>query len=365
MNRSKARVVTVAYVCFAITGLCCSLPGIILPAWHLKDETAAFLFLTISSGSTLGALLIGRSLRRTVCLGFLFVSIASVGWASLNGGAIPLGLVWGLGLGMIMTALSLMSAVFSTRRAVTLMRLNFLWSLGATVCPIIITPSLKSFGPGSILLSLAGLGIVLAGMTTFLPTSNPTLERERAPMSITGLPSTLVLATVLGPGIEAAAGAWLATYAHRYHGDSHLALELPMLFWGGLFANRMLSWFLPTVLDHAIWLRASLVLTSIASVLLLVPASSVLLCVASSSIGFGLGPLYPQFLSRVLARKNNRLIFFMAGLSSAAIPWATGMVSGKSGSLQLGVIVLALCSFALLASGWQHTKAPVLDTDGR
>jgi fucose permease len=68
-------------------------------------------------------------------------------------------------------------------------------------------------------------------------------------------------------------------------------------------------------------------------------------------IGYGLGPIYPLLLAVALQYSDNTLIFFVAGLGSASLPWLTGVTSSAASSLRMGLWVPLLASLVLLFLG--------------
>jgi fucose permease len=68
-------------------------------------------------------------------------------------------------------------------------------------------------------------------------------------------------------------------------------------------------------------------------------------------VGFGLGPVYPLLLAIALQYSENTLIFVVAGLGSAFLPWATGVVSSSTASLRTGLLVPLAASILMLTLG--------------
>ena len=61
--------------------------------------------------------------------------------------------------------------------------------------------------------------------------------------------------------------------------------------------------------------------------------------------------LDPLLLAQVLGYSENPLIFTIAGLGSAFLPWLTGAVSASASSLRIGLLVPLAASLLMLALG--------------
>jgi fucose permease len=158
----------------------------------------------------------------------------------------------------------------------------------------------------------------------------------------------LILGTILAPGIEAARSGWLGTYADRYVASLFITIATPSCFWAGLLMSRVLA-FLPgadSYLEKSI--RALPLLVVAGTATLVLPLHPGIFLASAFVVGFGLGPLYPALLSRVLDIRQNGAIFFLAGVASSVVPWITGQVSGASRSLRAGMMVPVLGALTML-----------------
>ena len=346
------------YLGFAATGVGIALPGAILPAlllrWRLLDGQAGRLFLLAFIGSSLGALLVRSTLHRTIALGSLSTAISSFGLAltppRARGDTPDLIIVFfGLGLGLVMTSTSILrqrqSAHSPAATANEMLRLNFVWAAGACACPALTFHALATGRLGAVLGTFAAAFFALALWSTFSGPDNTTPSPARASGNFGSLfrlvPLPLILMTVLVTGVEASAGGWLATYARR--GGLHLGatVEASTCLWAGLLLSRFV-WSFSTQEATRI-LRGSLLLTAIAAFLLVAPRvadrGGSLLLLAAFLLGFGIGPTYPLLLARVARFHQGGAIFFLAGIGAAILPWLTGIVSGRNGSLRAGFAV--------------------------
>ena len=276
-----------------------------------------------------------------------------------------------------MTALSLTSSALPGSNGVVLMRLNFLWAVGAWACPSAVGLALHLLQVRRVPLLAAVVAALLGIATTLLVRvqsgGGPALpafrvgakaggeisasSTRKTNWSLSHLPAGLVLATALAPGIEAAAGAWLATYASRTLHTVWFTLTVPACFWGGLLVSRAFSWWPGIKLEGRRTQRGLLLLVVAGAALLLLPEKVSTMPPGGLSARLRPGAaLSPSWLARVLKVRPSNSIFLMAGLASSVMPWATGLLSHQSGSLQTGLLVPLAGAAVLLGAGWRATR---------
>jgi hypothetical protein len=359
-------------VAFTLTGVACALPGALLPVlflqWDWSDRRAGWFFLLIAAGLALGPFLLPRKRNSGIALGFGLTGFAALSWC-LSWYPLVFALLWGLGLGAAMTGISLEVSAKGGRTSLGLMRINLLWSLGAFLAPLAVASALHTGSQRVVLSCLASICCILSiGFLSKLDSRQTAHDGPdqsfRGPFSI---PLFLTLATVLSPAVEAATGAWLATFADRSFHAFRFTLAAPACFWAGLLLSRIWrSLARHQVLENARGIKAHLVFTFLGAVGLLFVYSSGGTLSCSFLLGLGLGPLYPHFLSRILTRGGGRSIFFLVGVGVALSPWATGQVSYYLHSLRMGFLVPVVAAAMLLRCGWvsvcQATDIRELDT---
>jgi MFS transporter, FHS family, glucose/mannose:H+ symporter len=359
---------------FAATGVGVALPGALLPAitaqWHLRDEQSGRLFLLAWIGSSVAALLVRGSLRTVLLCGAAAVSIGSASLAFCHGrGAGAWILLYGLGLGLTMTSISLIRERQASRPAPELLRLNLWWALGAFVCPSL---TVWAQGSGQIAPMLCGMALVFALLGVWaslrddlrIETSDRNLPA--AWTVFRAVPFGLIVMTMLSTGIEASAGAWLATYAKRNGAGVAGIIGTPTCFWAGLLISR---WFWSCgrhAISHDRIFRGSVALAATAWVVITTVQFHSIVLAASFCLGFGIGPTYPVLLSWALRFRRGGSIFFLAGVGSSALPWLTGLVSGHQHSLRAGLMVpivgslwMVGTSLLLPLSRWEESDAEV------
>jgi len=362
----------VLYIGFMATGVAMALPGSVLPAllvqWHLADSQAGLFFFMGWLGTSMGALLIRPSRARSVALGSLLTSAGLVGMAyGSHWSCFVWMAVFGIGLGMAMTAISLLQASRNmSRRGAELNQLNLVWALGACLCPTLATHSLRVANTRAIFLIMGCFFALLCLWSAFME-SDPegrvqagvglrdawrffTLRSKLGNLSL--WPLSLVIVILLPTGIESSMGAWIAAYVQRTEQVIATTVTAGTCFWLGLLVSRLLS---STLL---LWKRSETavlvqsLLTVVAGMVLLVATHANLgILPGVFLVGFGLGPVYPLLLAIALQYSENTLIFVVAGLGSAFLPWATGVLSSSTASLRIGLLVPLAASILMLALG--------------
>jgi FHS family glucose/mannose:H+ symporter-like MFS transporter len=358
--------ITIIYLGFAGTGLGMALPGSVLPAllkqWSLADSQAGFFFFLGWMGTSIGALLVRPSRVRSLVLGSFLIAIGALGMAFASrwvGFAFMA--VYGVGLGMTMTAVSLLQAARNIlRRGLELNRLNLIWALGACICPWLAEHSLRVANV-RVIFSALGVFFALYCVWTVAFEVEPitqalaliTAEVPKRGISTLSLwPFALVLVIFLPTGIEASMGAWIAAYVQRTQHAISTTVTAGSCFWIGLMLSRTLSSFV-LLLRRSERIVLSLSLVNVVAGTGLLIASTVRLGILPGIflIGFGLGPVYPLLLAIALQYSEKTAIFFVAGLGSAFLPWLTGIVSSATSSLRLGLLVPMFASLVMLGLG--------------
>ena len=333
------------------------MPGAILPALlkigHLGDRRAGAVLFCVAFGGACGALLVRGILPRMIVAASLWLGVSGFLWAWISAYPELPALLWGLGLGAMMTSISLLRKQQDARHS-QLIRLNFVWAVGALMAPMLVSYALRTNRPRGVLLCfgvfflLYAVGALFALRSDWSPRPNSAVHVAKFFGGLRGVPLPLIIGTILAPGIEAACSGWLSTYADRYQSNLLITVAAPSLFWAGLLMSRVLA-FLPQAdryLENSIQVLPVLVAGGTASLIL--PMHPGVLLLSAFVAGFGLGPLYPALLSEVLDVRQNGAIFFLAGIASSVLPWMTGQVSAASGSLRKAMLVPVFSALAML-----------------
>jgi MFS transporter, FHS family, glucose/mannose:H+ symporter len=342
------------YLGIAATGVGVALPGIILPSLltrlHLQDDQAGLFLLLAWLGSSVGALLVRGPLRLILTLGSLLIAASSIGLSDLPAAFLKLlFLLFGLGLGITMTTISVLCQQNVDSKNVSLIRLNLAWAVGAFFCPPLALRAIANGDPKPLLIAF---GLCFAVFSLWAIRALPADLRlnKQSPHSASrqSVPLYLVLLTFLVSGVEAAIGGWLTTFTDRIHLGLTVTIAAPTCLWAGLLLSRFL-WALPGIkITSQHLLRGSLWLIAASSLLLIASTSGLGILSAAFGIGFGAGPVYPLLLALALDFKESGGIFFIAGLGSACIPWLTGIISHERASLRMGLIAPTAAALLML-----------------
>ncbi len=342
---------------FLLTGAATALLGATLPVLlkqgHLSDTTGGSLLLLAWGGSTCGALLCRGNLRRAAAGGLLMTALSMLALAAFHrSAALPLFALYGLGLGISMTAITLLAPQGQAELAqrATLMRLNLLWSVGACLAPTLAAHALTDTRAEGL---FRGTGLVFCAAAAMVFLSRNALESHNATKTAGPLlrtpPIPLYAIAFLAVGVESAIGGWLTTYAGRTQHTELIAISATSAFWAGLLLSRAL---------HSIsglrWvqstgtLTAHAVICALATLSLLAAPHTAAFVPSALLAGFGLGPLYPRVLAVVVGSYKPRAVFIVAGIGSATLPWLTGTLSHAAGSLGAGLLVPCVGAATLL-----------------
>jgi MFS transporter, FHS family, glucose/mannose:H+ symporter len=374
---------------FVVTGIVTTLLGPILPIlisrWSLNDQRAGLFFTAQFCGSMIGVASLGwlikQGYRRTFVCGF---SMIAAGVAGLNRGSNDASLVatavFGCGLGQALSATNLWVAeVARTRRVAALSILNLMWGIGAIVSSPLVMLAQRHEATSWLLYALAGCAgvtaVILAGMNVEPGTTEDEEQAGPACGENISVGSTVSLAALffLYVGSENSVAGWVASLTKRMNANSGDWWALaPMFFWGGLLAGRALVPLVPLRWSERRLLAGGLMLAG-AGIAFLPKAgtfTSVAICVTAA--GLGQAAIYPILLAWLVkafgkrSRRIGAIMFALAGMGGATMPWFVGLVSTGTGSLRAGLLVpLAGCvaMFALVATMFEPVFRGTISLD--
>ncbi|HEX6772658.1 MAG TPA: MFS transporter [Acidobacteriaceae bacterium] len=341
-----------------VTGIGLTLLGSSLPAlaarWNLNDARSGRLLLAVFAGSAIGAMLVRAPFNRNLAAGMAMIAISMAALALGQGHLLWFWfLLFGTGLGLAMTANSVLTGDrYRERRAAMLTLLNFSWSAGAAISPFTVEFVLRHSGTTGIFWFMATAGALSALLAFFMrePARSPNPPAQDIPEQYPQVQSSRSVVAFFGIfgllycGTEAALGGWVLTYVHRMDFHTSIAPQLAAsCFWLSLLIGRAIA---PAVLLRvreeallAVALGAAFI--GVASLLTLHSLPVVMLSAALA--GFSMAPVFPVVVAIFMALTSDaaqtRWMFAVSGVGSASLPWATGQLSGRTGSLHTGLFV--------------------------
>jgi FHS family glucose/mannose:H+ symporter-like MFS transporter len=387
-SSSNRKLVLAGQIAFLPTGILQTLLGPMLPIliarWAMNDTQAGNLFLVQFLASLVGVQLSGVLLARW---GFrpAFLSgllLMAFGVATLYLGSLWLGLIavaaYGLGLGLVVPSDNLLIAEIgsgsgsgaasqassqessqessrASSRASAVSLLNFFWGVGAVFCSLMVAwtaaHKLLPFFLGSVALFLVLLAFAMRNLpfpaaAKSSESSAPTSWREMAKS-----PAIWIFAAIffLYPGAETAVGGWIGSYVSRLGSRgaamASIAPLMPAFFWSALTVGRALGTAFLRHFPERRVLRAGYG-AGAAGIGLMLWAPSLTGVIGGALItGLSFATLYPITVARlshrfgVAARKIGAVMFSLAAVGPAVIPWMVGVISHSTGSLRAGLLL--------------------------
>ena len=362
---SNRKLIVAGQIAFLPTGILTTLLGPMLPLllarWAMNDTQAGNLFLVqflaMLVGVQLSGVLLTRGGYRPAFLAGLLLMAGGV--ATLYLGSHFQGLIsvatYGLGLGLIVPTDNLLIAELSTgsgvsSRAGAVSLLNFFWGVGAVFCSLMVawtaSHNLLPFFLGSVALFL----IVLAWTMRNLPFP-PAAQHSESSASwgeLVRSPIIWLFAAVffLYPGAETAVGGWIGSYVLRLgtHGAA-LASMMPAFFWSALTLGRALGTAFLRHFSEDRVLRFGYAAAASGIGLMLWAPSLPGVIGGALITGLSFATLYPITVARlsqrfgVAARSIGAVMFSLASVGPAVVPWTVGVISHATGSLRAGLFV--------------------------
>ena len=349
---------------FVLAGFGTMLLGPILPIlavrWHLRDADSGLLLMAQFCGATVGGLTTSPRLRNGLMLGLLAAALGFFAFALAPG--LPWAcaglVVGGFGVGRVITTVNIIAGARYTRhRASALSRLNFSWSLGALLSPLSAAWLAPHLPLPRLLATFAlcffGLSAVFWLQRRHAPSDAPAASTVSAP----SLPSRVFLYFLgllfLYGGLETCLSGWLTTYALRYGQHSLVLSEYTMvLLLCGLTAGRALGgWLLLRIPDRTLQ-RIALVLVALLTAGFALAHHALLIAILAVVIGVCLAPIFPATFALLMAHRPSArqagIVIASSGLGAAGIPWLMGIISTRTGSLQVALALPVAAALAML-----------------
>jgi FHS family glucose/mannose:H+ symporter-like MFS transporter len=231
-----------------------------------------------------------------------------------------------------------------------------MWGIGAIVCSPLVMLAQRQAATSWLLYTVAICSAVTAAI---LYSSNlePGSTEEDA-LSLADRPNigakrivSLAALFFLYVGSENSVAGWVGALTKRTnHGSGDLWALAPMFFWGGMLAGRALVPLLPLRRGERALLAGGLVLAAAAICVLAQTRTIAGIAIAVTTTGIGFAPIFPILIAglvkafRERSRQIGTIMFALAGMGGATMPWLVGLVSTGTGSLRAGLLVaLAAC----------------------
>jgi MFS transporter, FHS family, glucose/mannose:H+ symporter len=348
---------------FVLTGVITTMLGPLLPIlslrWALSDRQAGYLFTAQFATSTLGVMVSTVMIRKhgyrvALLQGLTLMAAGAVLLAEASWGlGVISACLFGAGMGVTIPASNLLiSDLNSTRRASALNLLNFSWGVGAVGCPFVVAMLQPAHQTVWLLYATALLLVVIASLIAAVRFPADLHEGKPAAAPVGSNPWKSPFIVILGAlffiyvGTENSVGGWVASYARRLEtGSARVWAMTPSVFWGALLLGRALAPIFLTKVSETTLASASLALATGGVTVLLAGRSMSGVLLGAGMAGLGLSCIFPiniAMLSHRFAEMASRvggLMFAVAGLGGATLPWLVGALSTRFGSLQIGLFV--------------------------
>lgn len=367
---SNRKLILAGQLAFIPTGVLTVLLGPMLPIvivrWSLSDRQAGSLFVAQFIAELVAVLLSAWVLAR---VGFRPAFLAgllllALGVSTLYTGGARIGFasvaVYGLGLGLIIPTDNLLVAEISPHaRSSAVSLLNFFWGVGAVACSLLVAWS-NAHGLLPVFLGLVAMSAValfLAVRSLQFPPAVPADEHRVNWRAVCQSPAAWLFAAVffLYPGVETAVGGWVGSYVSRISGrEAHMASLMPLFFWFALMIGRAPgSRLLPYVREQRV-LQVGYALAIAGIAILLFRPTLAGVIGGTLLTGLSFATLYPITVARfshhfgVSARSIGSVMFSLAAVGPAVLPWLVGVISQATGSLRVGLMVPLVGTVLLL-----------------
>jgi MFS transporter, FHS family, glucose/mannose:H+ symporter len=367
LSSSNRKLILAGQIAFFPTGILQTMLGPMLPIlivrWTMNDTHAGNLFLVQFLASLVGVQIAGVLLAR---LGFrpAFLSgmlLMAAGAAALYLGSPTLGMAsvaaYGLGLGLIVPADNLLIAEIGSgstpsSRAGAVSLLNFFWGVGAVFCSLMVgwtaAHKLLPLFLGSVALLLFLLALSMRNLP--FPAAETSAESSVTASwrQIAKSPAIWIFAAIffLYPGAETAVGGWVGSYALRLGASGvEMAAMMPAFFWSALTIGRALGTAFLRHFSERRVLQAGYAMGAAGIGLMLLTSTLTGVIAGALITGLSFATLYPITVARlserygVAARSIGAVMFSLASVGPAVIPWMVGVISHTTGSLRAGLLV--------------------------
>jgi FHS family glucose/mannose:H+ symporter-like MFS transporter len=357
-----------------LAGLGTALLGPILPLlarqWAMQDSQSGLLMMTKFCGAFLGGISVSGRLRRSLLLG---LSAGTVGFGTfalaptMSIGCVGL-FVGGFGLGQMITSINILAGRrFTAQRGSALSMLNFSFSLGAMLSALLAAWLLPRFALRGLLECFAAmflLGVIVlllqmrnevGGLSSASISEEFAVSAKSAAEPGIGARAYLYFAGLLFlyGGLETCLSGWLTTFALRY-GDKTLVVSeyTTLLLWMSLTVGRVAAAAVMLRVGERTVQRWGLGLAALFTAGLAMAHSAATIAGFAVLLGLSLAPFFPATFALLMAERpaarQAGIVLAVSGLGAAALPWLMGVVSTRTGSLQVALALPFAAAVGLL-----------------
>jgi fucose permease len=357
-----------------LAGLGTALLGPILPLlarqWAMQDSQSGLLMMAKFCGAFLGGVSVSGRLRRSLLLG-LTAGTAGFGAFALaptmSIGCVGL-FVGGFGIGQMITSINILAGRrFTAQRGSALSMLNFSFSLGAMLSALLAAWLLPRFALRGLLECFAAMfllgGIVLllqmrnevGGLSLASISEEFAVSAKSATEPGIGGRAYLYFAGLLFlyGGLETCLSGWLTTFALRY-GDKTLVVSeyTTLLLWMSLTVGRVAAAAVMLRVGERTVQRWGLGLAAVFTAALAMAHSAATIAGFAVLLGLSLAPFFPATFALLMAERpaarQAGIVLAVSGLGAAALPWLMGVMSTRTGSLQVALALPFAAAVGLL-----------------
>lgn len=351
---------------FFLSGIATVLIGQVLPIlarrFALSDLESGNFFPAQFAGSITGTLISGHlgrkgKLRTAAAAGAILMAAGVFLTASPIHFAVAAGFFLnGTGIGLTLPSINILVLESNPERAAAkLSFLNFFWGLGAIVSKPFVDLTASA---SDTLYSCAILAAFLLFSAAMLSIAGPEKEQshaatrensENAPR-IWKNPAAWAIAVFnfIHVGFESGMGGWLTTFSERLDPSGNRLIFSPTVIFFLLFViGRGVAPAIFRYLDEDRMLAAGLFVVMFGLTVILTSGNNLTLSVGAGITGFGTSSIFPSNISRFSrifgpgSLRRATPLFICGTLGAASITWSIGLVSDLSGSLRIGLFLLA------------------------
>lgn len=361
-GNAKLRTLFVLHPIFALTGIVQAIGGPLMPslavAHGLNDSQSGELFFCYFAGTSLGAFFVRGNYARSIAFGFFAmvaccIAVVWASWPLLPAAFLLLGITDGVG----MSGVSLyVGRAFPSNCAPLLTILNFTWSAGALLAPLLAARVLAQHDYRAAYEAIAVMALVAgAACALFLRDAEESQTVSAESQRRSALPVILLfaLAAFLQVGVENTSAAWFSTFALRTSGGGMVRAAVSTSFyWTGFLASRGVASIVLLRVKPGHLLRVSIASALAAAILLAATESTALRELAMLALGIALAPIYPlviaTFFERARHTSDSRWVLATAGFGGSVLPWIAGLLSEHSHSIRVGLCTIPLALLVML-----------------